>query len=359
MNDHQSPIDANTLIEKFIKRGHVRVAGREEWLTSKTWREERKKIWQGYSWSEFDDRILEIYNDDLKEKPNDRKVFAAAPEPGTEFAQTVMKNPLSPEVTAARELLASGVPAGFAERIKPWMSEDEKIFAVLRDSHNHAAARGQTNSHLIIYPNTQRSWLFMKSFSGSGISEPEPENIDDREKFLESGIKILAEMETFPTVDILDKFVEKGYRQDMIKWLDKACRTQSPLRGQDPKDCMIKTLGEMIYHEGLLDKREGWEALIPETLREKVETAIEAVSTVMFIYLGQIDPVAFAGLAIDAVFAGRSVLEVAGKIPLSGARYGGIEGPFIAENGAKATNSRIYAMLQKLGLPDPRVKREE
>jgi hypothetical protein len=358
MENHGCPITGDKLLE-YVKNGYVRVVGRENWLTDKKFRNERVKVWEGYAWSEYDDRLLTFYNEDLKKKPEERRVFSAPKEPGPEYATETMKNPNCPEVAAARELLASGVPAAWAERIRPDMSENEKIFEVLRHSHNHAWGRKQADSDLIVYPYTETSWLFMKAVGLPLQSETLQVEAEDRERLLIEGVNIMKALKTFPEVETLDEFLKKGYRQDLVKWLDKACRTYSPLRGQDANECMRRTLGEMIFHEGLLDKREGWEALIPQTVKGQMKTAIWGVSAIAFVYVGQFDPVAFGGLAIDGLWAGLSALEVAGKIPLSGERYAGPQAPFFAENGENATKSRIYQMMRKLGLPDPKIIRRE
>lgn len=366
MEKHNCPVPGEKLL-RLIEKGHVRVAGREDWLTKERWRNERATApdgWEGYEWSDYDNQLLGIYNEDLKKKekhPEEMRVWAAPKEPGPEYATETLKNPNDPAIAAAKELLSSGVPAAWAERIKPGMTEDDKIYQVLRHSHNHAWGREQARSDLIIYPNTETPWLFLKSVGSAAAPEARRQENEDMERLLAEGIKILGHLRdrgSLPTVDFIDKFVNEGYRDDLVRWLDRACRTYSPLREQNAYECMERTLKNMII-DGLVDKPHGWRSLIPRTLKARSEVAIEAVTAAAFIVLGHADPAALCGLAVSAIWFGRSALEAAGKVPLSGERYSGVQAPFIAETGKKATESRIYKILRDFGIPKPEIIRKE
>src|SRR5260221_282763 len=130
----------------LVRKSFVRIHGREEWLTSQEHREvQRKKTrWPHARWSDFDDGLCEIANDDRAKPANERRVFFSEPDGGGEWAEGQFERDTSaaalvcalvedPEVRAK-------LPAGTCEKIERAKDVQAATKAVLRDIHNHAAA---------------------------------------------------------------------------------------------------------------------------------------------------------------------------------------------------------------------------
>ena len=356
MEANGSPIESEKLLN-YIEKGHVRVVGRKRWITDTKFRNDYD--WKFAHWTDYDQRLRELYYKDLdkygdsSEKRRLRRVVDAPNETGAAYAAEQMKNPDGLPYRAARELLTGDIPKGFAAKRDVGKGEQERIEILLRNSRNHARARIETDSDLIVFPHAQAHWLFMNSEQPSALPKQEStEKREETEKLLGAGIAILKDFKTFPTTEILDEFLKKNYRNDLVDWLDKAGFLYSSVTDIDAQECMKRTIALMI-NEGLLQEKKGWKGLIPKTRGGRVRTALAFVSAAVFIYAGQLDPLYLSGLALDAIKLGRAPLEMASKIPLSGDRYRGPQALFIGETGKKATLTRVYKVLEHLGLPKP------
>lgn len=136
------PDDLHALIQK----GFVRVHGREEWLTSQQYRDawRKKTEWPHAQWSDFDDGVLEIANQDQGKPVNERRVFFSEPDGGGEWAKTQLEK-ATKAATKVEGLVKDGalrakLPDGTREKIARTSSERAAVEAVLRDIHNHAVA---------------------------------------------------------------------------------------------------------------------------------------------------------------------------------------------------------------------------
>ncbi len=340
----------------YIKTGHVRVFGRENWLTDENYRNNHP--WkEGAPWSGYDQQLLDFYNEDLKKKPEERRVCAAPNAQGSAYAGKEMANQHSKAVVAAKELIENNrIPGDWGVRIKEKMSLDDKVKEVLRHAHNNVLALKEAQSDLMIFPTSDSiPPLFVSSAGEMPDYKPDEHEREEREQFLNAGIKILYKLQTFRNAGILSKFMKSPHRKELVWWFDKACEDNSPLRRQntplgkhDAEVHMASILHQMIK-EGLIDDREGVRAVIPEGLYNKAKSAIEIASGIMaafFVPGGLV--YGAAPLAIQLADITKTYLEATSRLPVAAKKYSGIQAPFLAQTGKGARLNQIKLDLNEI-----------
>ncbi len=141
----------------LVEQGHIKVCGREEWLTNGDHR--RNDNWPGAAWiRDFDGRLLKLFEDDYNGA--EKRVSHQPPERGYKVADQIIEvNDVKFEI--AKELVEKElVPSGTLDRInrnliKPdnrWRSEPELMAAreLLRDAVNHEDARSSVRADLTV-----------------------------------------------------------------------------------------------------------------------------------------------------------------------------------------------------------------
>lgn len=153
-----------------INAGHIRIAGRENWLDGKAWRSRdlQPGEFYGRKWTDgFDDEIRTLAKTGKSSGPSN--VLIAENERGWEWASEQIDQK-TPEFYEARDLLASGqIPLGTAERISRQSGKtDEAIKVILRDSKNHYDAKRVACANVSLDATSQPLWLF------NGLADKDP-----------------------------------------------------------------------------------------------------------------------------------------------------------------------------------------
>jgi hypothetical protein len=126
---------------EYVERGHIRVFGREWWLTSKAKRDEFE--YQDAAWNEnFDGKLLGILIEDDGKPLQERRVVIAQAENGKTRAQQLVDE--NPDHIGYWNDPANRkkIPAGTLEAAWRTAKGDPEVFAraVLRDAWNHGEA---------------------------------------------------------------------------------------------------------------------------------------------------------------------------------------------------------------------------
>ncbi len=130
----------------LVTKGFVRIHGREEWLTSQAHRESRweETKWAHARWSDFDERVREIADEDREKPEGEKRVRFAEPDVGGGWAEEQVENETE-AAAVVRALVGDrqavrALPPGTREKIEDADDDEVATKVVLRDIHNHAAA---------------------------------------------------------------------------------------------------------------------------------------------------------------------------------------------------------------------------
>jgi hypothetical protein len=134
-------------IIELVEAGHIKIAGREDWLVNGTSR--KNSQWHGAQWhEEFDEKILRIFEDDYN-KPT-KRVTSLPVESGYEQADHEIGMKSKKYKRAMAYVRQKKLPLGTKQRIQTkanssgaWMRNPKKMAAreLLRDAFNYENSR--------------------------------------------------------------------------------------------------------------------------------------------------------------------------------------------------------------------------
>lgn len=130
----------------LVRKRFIQIHGREEWLTSKKHRETqwKKTRWPHARWSDFDDGVYEILEEDRAKPKSEKRIVFAEPDGGGVWADAQQEDFTEAAVTVEDLVKGTNIrtklPPGTCEKIERASDSKTAARAVLRDIHNHAAA---------------------------------------------------------------------------------------------------------------------------------------------------------------------------------------------------------------------------
>lgn len=159
----------------YVESGHIRVFGREEWLTSETFRDSHP--FHGAAWNKkFDGKLRKILKADEGKPRMVQRVVAAEPEKGMEQAEELLAE--NPDQINYWNVPANQkkVPPGTLEAARRFAKGDPTRFAqsILRDAWNHGQASRDAEADvrfLLTLRDRQFLDVLLEAASGAGHDE--------------------------------------------------------------------------------------------------------------------------------------------------------------------------------------------
>lgn len=293
-NRKTSPINAE-MLGMLVKKGHVRIAAREEYILNKEYRNARDR-WAGQRWHEphqrkqqnFDDLIKRIYEFDKKTNAHTPRVFTfpigeRGEERGYKWADAqisagseafklaeklyvadtmpvatrerigrnvaFLKSRWSPDIRRRLESRSMSRPRWWRPRkddIERWISEPETMTVreILRDARNNEDFRSSVNADWIL------RWSPYPAYEFDQIAGRPPsaqKRIDFNRQDVRETLRWIAKLEEASNIDVLLKLREDAapHRELMMDMLKSPIHPLAELKSQ------IETgLNKKGYFEG-------------------------------------------------------------------------------------------------------------
>jgi hypothetical protein len=351
---------------RYVEAGRIRVLAREQWLTSKTFRDSRP--FPGARWTEsFDGELKKLCEQDASKPVEQRRVVAAPPEDGWTWAenhldddpgQVARWNRLARSKTAA-----SKIPAGTLQAAFRHAGDDpvELAKAILRDAYNHGQAIRLSGAEVpFLLSATDRRFLDVLGKTASpsrraasrsrgtmaqaGPAEPLP--ID------ETSAELAAQLlDVLQLLDIgapgtrrskdLDKFLRGDGHQNLVAWLSRMCSLLKQTDARNLDNAVITALQADLS---------GGELARPlrDMIRQPVATSVGAIGVATTVMTYAIDPtgaLSTTGFLTAAVQAAMGLFRALGYVPVS---FTGPQWPFLYTYGSPAKKRQMAHLLNVL-----------
>lgn len=351
-----------------VRKGHIRVFAREDWLTSRSFRDSRP--FPGARWVEsFDGVLKEILDGDSSLPVQQRRVVVAPEEGGWTWAKKQLEE--KPEQVArwnrvARsETAAESIPAGTLQAAFRFAGDDpvKLATAILRDAHNHGEAIRVSGSEVPFLLNAaDRRFLdVLRDAAGSEqvarrgrgrapfTWAAQPPVLDETgaelaEQLLKV-LKLLDHSSLAPRSDKdLDKFLDGEGHLELVAWFRRICEQLKRTDAQKLDNAVVTVLRDELSHAELSRP-------LRDAIRHPVALSVGAVgllTAVMGSVIAPSDPVALVGLSAAAFPVGSGLLQWAGYVPAS---FTGPQWPFLYSYGSPARRQQIAHLIDVLSEP--------
>jgi hypothetical protein len=354
---------------RHVKEGRIRVFAREQWLTSRNFRDSHP--FPGARWTEnFDGALKRMCEDDASLPVQRRRVVAAPPEGGWQWAGEYLTD--NPGLVGKWNRLARGkaaaskIPAGTLQSAFKYAGDDEFRLAqaILRDAYNHGQAINLSGAQAPFWlsPTDRMFITVLRDTAAPGqhaaapgrgrqtgtarVAPPEPPPVD------ETSAEIAAQLlNILRLLDIgapglhrgkdLDEFLCGEGRQEMVTWLSRLCSQLKVTEARDLDHAVINALRANLDHAEFSKP-------LREMLKQPAATAVGAVglvTTVMGYAIDPSGPLSIAGLFAAAFPVAKELFQSLGYIP---ADYTGPQWPFLYSYGSPATKRNVARLLNVL-----------
>jgi hypothetical protein len=354
----------------YVERGCVRVLAREQWLTSKTFRDSRP--FPGARWTEsFDGELKKLCEQDASKPVGQRRVVAAPAEDGWRWAKDYLED--HPGQVARWNRLARGkaaaskVPAGTLQAAFRHAGDDpvELAKAILRDAYNHGQAIRLSGAEVpFLLSATDRRFLDIlgetvdparrtanqrrgsKAHTNPAVLPAAPPPID------ETSAKLAAQLlDVLRLLDIgapgtrrgrdLDRFLRGDGHQQLVEWLRRMCTVLKQTDARNLDNAVATAL------QADLSGRE-FARPLRDMIRQPVATSVGAVGLATTVMTYAIDPtgvLSTAGILTAAVQVAEGLFRALGYIPAS---FTGPQWPFLYTYGSLAKKRQMAHLLNVL-----------
>ena len=358
--------------KNFLRHVHerrIRVFAREQWLTSPRFRD-------GYAfpearWTEgFDGALKKMCEDDASRPIEERRVVAAPPEGGWQWAEEYLAehpNQVAKWNRMARSKNApSNIPAGTLQAAFRYADDDpfRLAQAILRDAYNHGQAIRLSGAQAPFWlsPTDRAFATVLRDTALSGqrsadqgrsgrsrtVQAAPMESPSADETSAESASQLLNILRLLdigaPSLHRskdLDEFLRSDGRQEMVAWLSRICSQLKTTEAGNLDRAVISAL------RAELDRSE-FSKPMREMIRHPAATSVGAVGLVTTVLGAAIDPggpLSIAGLFASAFSIAQGLFSSLGYIP---ADYTGPQWPFLYAYGSPATKRNMTRLLNVL-----------
>ncbi len=316
----------------LVEKKEVRIAGRREWLTDRTYREHHP--WKAARWKDqFDEQIRTWALEDKYKPAQFQRVMIVRPETGMTFANKLVRKKDPPSIKLMREIRERITQRRFHKALLEKVGERprtiDKVQLAIRDLRNHGMARIETKSDVTISPWNESGWLFGSRIMTKLHVREESEALHRQ---LDAVVKLMGRIGAFPKAKYLHEFLGRNYRKELVNWLADVCAKDSSLRLGDPVRHLELLLQKSI-EEGLIKGKRFVDWTMPKPWRLRGVTALGMVVSAVDAFL---NPSSSVGMTIGLAEVGHSILERVSLVPLSSQKYKGPQWPFIATTGHTA-----------------------
>jgi hypothetical protein len=353
---------------RYVEEGRIRVFGREQWLTSRAFRDNHP--FPGAKWAEsFDGELKRICEEDVSRPLQQRRVVAAPPEGGWQWAEEYLAaNPN--QVTrwnrlARSKAATSKVPAGTLQAAFKYAEGDpfRLAQAILRDAYNHGQAIRLSGAEVpFLLTATDRRFLDVlgktadpgdpasRSRSGRGraVQARLPESPSVDETSAELAAQLLKILEQFDLGSPgtrhhrnLDEFLSGSGHQELVTWLSRMSGRLKQTDARNLDNAIINALREDIG-------RAEFAKPLREMIRQPATTAVGAIGLATTVIGYALDPVgtlSIAGLFAAAFPVAKVLFQSLGYVPAS---FTGPQWPFLYTAGSPATKRQLAHLLTVL-----------
>lgn len=339
----------------LVDLGHIRVLGREQWLTSPAYRDNHP--WPGARWQPaIDGPLLKICQEDATKPAHLRRVAIAPPEAGWAWADTFIEEPGQllrwTKILRSRKAAAT-MPEGTLQAAERAMEESgsyrDAVRSVLRDIWNHAAAF--TFSAASVPYNQPEHDQFMRLLASIRVSPniAAPLSLTPTQMRVERDLAdattqlldVLAVLSTTRRPTKLVKFVENREREHLVRWFGSYCEEIKATKPASVDKQVVMKVAEIVNAGNI---RVG----VKELLRHPINSGIGTASLAIGVIGAAVDPANLLGLAGlgGSVFPiGAGFCQVLGWAP---AAYDGEQWPFLFAYGRAATVHRQRELAERL-----------
>ncbi|MFZ6011758.1 MAG: hypothetical protein ACOYXT_15555 [Bacteroidota bacterium] len=138
---------------ELIESNQISIIAREEWLTSKTYRNNHP--WPQAKWDDtFDGEIKRWAYEDRDKALEDRRVIVAKKEPGYDSADQFLADSANKDkVEKLQNRMATlKLPRGMVGKLQREKHDHDKLRVVVRDMYNHVDARANAHAQQSVEP---------------------------------------------------------------------------------------------------------------------------------------------------------------------------------------------------------------
>lgn len=344
---------------RHVEEGRIRVFAREQWLLSRDFRD--SYTFPEARWDESFDRTLKkMCEDDASHPVEQRRVVAAPPEEGWQWAEEYLADKPS-QVTrlnriARGKTATSKIPAGTLKAAFRFSDDDpfRLAQAILRDAYNHGQAIKLSGAQAPFWLSpTDKTFAAILRDSAAPDGDHGGRNVAaSAAPADETSAEIAAQLlDVLRLLDIgapslhrgkeLDRFLRSEGRQEMVTWLSRVCNLLKVTEAGELDRAVMTILRADVDHAG-------FSRPLREMIRHPAATAVGSVGLVTTV-LGSVTdptgPVALAGLFAAAFPVTQTLFRSLGYIP---ADYTGPQWPFLYTYGSPATKRNVTRLLNVL-----------
>lgn len=353
---------------RYVEEGRVRVFGREQWLTSRVFRDNHP--FPGARWAEsFDGELKRICEADASRPLQERRVVTAPPEGGWQWAEEYLAdNPgqiARWNRLARSKLAASKVPAGTLQAAFKYAGDEpfRLAQAILRDAYNHGQAIRLSGAEVpFLLTATDRRFLDVLGKT-KDPGRPEQRGGGRRPRSAqaasagpppvdETSAELAAQLlRVLRLLDIgapgtghrenLDEFLRGNGHQELVAWLSRMC---SHLKQTDARNLDNAVISQLRADLG----RAEFAKPLREMISHPAATSVGAVgltSTLVGYAIDPAGPLSIAGLFAAAFPVGKELFRSLGYVPAS---FTGPQWPFLYTYGSPARKRQLAHLLKVL-----------
>lgn len=354
---------------RHVEEGRIRVFAREQWLASRHFRDSHP--FPGARWSEsFDGVLKEMCEEDASRPLPQRRVVAAPPEDGWQWAEEYLADHPGQVGKWSRiargKAAASKIPAGTLQAAFKYAGDDSFRLAqaILRDAYNHGQAIRLSGAEapfwlspadrmfLEVLRNTADRGSYTGDRGRSNQTMTASTGLPEHPPIDETGAEMAAQLVTvLRLLDVgspslhrskdLDEFLRGEGRREMVAWLSGMCGQLKATGARNLDRAVVSALRADL-------DRAGFSRPLRQMIRQPATTAVGAVglmTTVMGYAIDPIGPLSIAGLFAAAFPVARELFRSLGYVP---ADYTGPQWPFLYAYGSQATKRNVTRLLNIL-----------
>lgn len=343
----------------LIGEGHIRVIGRERWLTSRAFRD--KHDYQYARWTpRIDDEIKRLCETDARDRHGRPIVLVVPPEDGYTWAQAQMNRDRSVVAKWHErfERTPQVLPQGTRDAIdrnlaKRKIARSEAAIVaktILRDGRNHGQAFAMSNSEIAVQlSRVDIKFTQLLADEAGTLSIAGPRRGEQTPLAATAGELVLQTIELLRRLDDytdrrpdLRTFLASDARNELIRWIRTMTNDVKMHRRDDIDGRVLRQLVDELsrgtFHANV---RDTWR-------RARTESALglaEVVTSIVDAAIYGTSPLGVVGFGMKTFSATRGGLRRFGYIP---ADFTGPQWPFLYAHRKRATARRRKELVQFL-----------
>lgn len=248
----------------FVRKGHVRVIAREEWLLSESTRNDHP--WDGAAWTpSVDNELKKFAEADQDVEASKRRVTVAPPELGKTWAKGHVDENGDLVAKVAKVLKRSQpekhIPIGVLETARRYDNDPLRtVQHILRDVRNHgdAIALSGAQAPFFLSPQDSQFLRWIDSAVESPSPPPAAQRNLDHAALAAQLLALLRTMEMCGGATDLRRFVGSAEHQELADWYASICQCVALERPKSLEDKVSRELNRTLEQGRLQNKFRSW-----------------------------------------------------------------------------------------------------